>query len=273
MSELLNQEPLTGSKKIQVTDSRTLNFSSYFDHGLLSNIPAKLDLGAEKKTPWRRMGNWTTSDCTCAAAGHMIECWTANTTREDIVLTREVIAAYSAITGYDPITGKNDEGACYLDVLKYWRKTGIGQHTIKAYTSVDHKNHDVVKAAMNLFGGLYIGFDLPNTIIHKDLWEVMPGGLTGDRAVASFGGHAVNAIGYDDEYLYCVSWGKVKAITWEFVDTYTYNMYVIITHDFFVNDKTELGFDLAALEADLLSIAKAKKTLEKQLEQNHKGAN
>ena len=34
------------------------------------------------------------------------------------------------------MTGLNDNGAVILDVLNYWRKTGIGGHPISAYADL-----------------------------------------------------------------------------------------------------------------------------------------
>ena len=259
-------EPTKGSRLLQPLDSRNLNLEKYIGNNTLEGLPAAVDFAAKKRTPWRRMGNWTANNCTCATAGHMIECWTANATKEDIVLTREVMEVYIALSGYNPETDENDDGLYYHDVLKYWRKNGIGGHKIKAYTTVNLKDPNHVRAAVYSFGGAYLGLDLPNTIIKQELWDVKPGGLTGDRAIGSFGGHAVNIVGYDENFIYVISWGKVKRLTWEFLDTYGYVLYAVISEAFFNNGVTPHGLDLNALEEDLMSISKAKKTLEKQLD-------
>jgi len=250
-------------------DPRTLKFSDYIDSSTLNTLPLQHDWTIKVRKPWRRMGNWTLSDCTCAAAGHMIECWTANTTHEDVITTKEVVTAFSALTGYDPATGKNDVGVNYLDALKYWRATGIGDHKIKLFTLVDHSSHDLVRAAVYLFGGAYLGLDLPNTIIHKDIWEREPGDLTGDRAVGSFGGHAVNIVAYDENYITCVSWGKIKKLTWEFFDTYCYCLYAIVTDEFFKDGQSALGLNLPLMEENLLQITKKmhKHALQEQIEE------
>lgn len=260
-------EPLKGSQLVQPLDSRNLSFNKYIDHNILEAFPVTADFLKKKTTPWRRMGNWTANNCTCATAGHMIECWTANATNEDIILTREVMEAYTALTGYDPETHENNDSLYYLDVLKYWRKYGIGGHKIKAFTTVDLKDPKLVRAAVFSFGGAYLGLNLPNTIIKQQLWDVKPGGLTGDRSVGSFGGHAVNIVGYDENFVYVVSWGKVKHLTWEFLETYGYVLYAVISEDFLNAGVTPHGLDLNALEEDLMSISKAKKTLEKQLQE------
>ena len=87
------------------------------------------------------MHNDTIGDCTCAAAGHLVMEWTANVGAETTPADADILAAYSAITGYDPKTGANDNGAVETDVLNYWRKTGIAGHKIMAYAALEPGNH------------------------------------------------------------------------------------------------------------------------------------
>ena len=64
------------------------------------------------------MENDQIGDCTCAAAGHLIMEWTANAGKKMVMPTdKQIVAAYSAVTGYNPETGANDNGAVEIDVL------------------------------------------------------------------------------------------------------------------------------------------------------------
>lgn len=243
-------------------DSRTLDFSNYFDAIQVSNIPTELNWSIKKTSPWGMMNNWTLSDCTCAAAGHMIECWTANSNQENIITDEAVLAAFIALSGYDPVTGKNDNPVYLIDALKYWRKNGVGSHKIKAFATINYKNHDLVRAAVYLFGGVYVGLNLPKTIKGQEIWEVMPGEQTGDNTPGAFGGHAVNVVAYDETYITFISWGKIKKMTWGFWDTYCEELYAIISEDFFNENKTPIGLDMVALEISLLGFTKAHTNLE-----------
>ena len=61
------------------------------------------------------MGNDTVGDCTCAGAGHALGLWTGNA-GDLVTLTREqVLAMYSAITGYNPSDPSTDQGANEVD--------------------------------------------------------------------------------------------------------------------------------------------------------------
>lgn len=249
-------------------DHRTLNLSNYIRHNQLPNVPVIHDWTKKKKGRWGMMENLNISNCTCAAAGHMIQTWTANTTKEIIIANKAVVDAYIVLSGYDPKTGANDNGVCAIDALKYWRKNGIGNHKIKAFATIDLKDHKTLRNAIYFFGGVYVGMQLPKTIVGQDIWEVKDPKLKGKAAVGSLGGHAVTVLAYDDTHLTCVSWGREKKMTWEFWNTYCDEVYAIITEDFFKNNKNAAGLSLHELEKDLMIITGQKITLDKQLKEN-----
>ncbi len=242
-------------------DPRDFNFSNYFDLHKVGKIPLSINWTIKKTSPWGMMNNWTLNDCTCAAAGHMIECWSANATKEHIIHNNAVIKTFTALSGYDPVSGKNDNPVYISAALKYWRKNGVGDHKIKFYATINYKSHALLRAAVYLFGGIYVGLNLPATIKGQEVWEV----VQGDNAPGSFGGHAVNVVAYDKVYVTCVSWGKIKKMTWAFWDAYCDESYAIISEDFFNENKSPIGLDMDKLEESLLGLTKAKKTLLKEI--------
>jgi len=86
-------------------DPRTLQFAKYLHAFELPTPPASVDWSPAVTVPWGMMHNDTVGDCTCAAAGHLIMEWTANVGAETTPSDEAILAAYSAITGYDPSTG------------------------------------------------------------------------------------------------------------------------------------------------------------------------
>src|SRR5579864_3647542 len=162
-------------------DPRTLLFATYFRGDALPPPPAS-ENWASRVADWPMMANDRIGDCTCAAAGHMIEQWTTYAGRAVTPNDKAIIAAYSAVSGYNPRTGANDNGAVELDVLNYWRHYGIAQRKIMAYVALEPKNHVQAMDAVLLFGNCYIGLALPQSAQTQAIWAVPPGGPTGAGA-------------------------------------------------------------------------------------------
>jgi hypothetical protein len=231
-------------------DPRTLQMANYLE---LPAVPAAKDWTSAAKAAWGMMKNDTLGDCTCAAVGHAVQGWSANAGGKEITISDvDIVAAYSAITGYKPSDPSSDRGAVEIDVLNYWRKHGIGGHKIQAYVALEPKNHDHVKAAVDLLGASYIGVALPVSAQKQKVWSVPPGGPNGIGAAGSWGGHAVVVLAYDSHGLTCITWGQPKKMTWSFWDTYCDESYGVLSPDWVSKHKpAPSGFDLLALEADL----------------------
>jgi uncharacterized membrane protein YgcG len=173
-----------------------------------------------------------------------------------VVTNQEVIAAYTAITGYDPTTGANDNGANELDVLKYWRTTGIAGHTIGAFAEVNPASHQEVEQAVYLFGGIYLGLNMPKTAQAQtsanEPWDV---GTGPDAEPGSWGGHAVPLLAYDQDSLTVVTWGALQKMTWSFLDKYCEEAYALISQDWLsAAGNSPAGLNLQQLTSDLAQV-------------------
>jgi hypothetical protein len=229
-------------------DARTLVLAHYVDRRALPAPPPTLDLTA-RVPEWPMYGNDRIGDCTTAAAGHMIEAWTAAAGGHATEVTEQaVLSAFDAVKIVDPSTG--EEGAVELDVLRMWQSAGIGGHRIGAYARVGRRDHDLVRTGASLFGGLYIGLQLPLSAQDQDVWD-WNGRLDGPDAPGSWGGHAVDVVGYDETALTVVTWGMLQRLTWQFWDRYCDEVWCIVSVDFLSGGKSPAGLDLAALERDL----------------------
>ena len=238
-------------------DARTLRFGAYLTPGL---APPPVDcLDYEKKVAiWGVMGNDTLGDCTCAAAGHLVQEWTANNAGMVVVPDADIIAFYR---NFSP--APTDDGANLLDVLNLWRQTGLPGHNIAAYAALETANTTEAKDAVNLFGGCYIGLALPNFAVPGGYgdpsvdWVVPQGGAVGDAAPNSANGHCVPAIAYDDRNLWVVTWGVLKPMSWQFYTTYMDEAYAVLSNEWLTNGKSPAGFDFAQLNTDLNAVTHA----------------
>jgi hypothetical protein len=230
------------------TDVRTLSLARYVDSRQLPTPPNAFDETSNVDS-WPMYANDRIGDCTTAAAAHMIEAWTAAGRGHAILLSeRAVLDAFDHVKLTDPITG--EEGAIELDVLRYWRKNGIGGHDVGAYARVAVWDQRLVQTAAWLFGGLYIGLQLPLTAHTQTVWD-WTGSLTGPARPGTWGGHAVDVVRYDKNGLTVVTWGRLQQMTWSFWNRYCDEAYCILSDDFLQKGNAPNGFDLAALEADL----------------------
>jgi hypothetical protein len=233
------------------TDVRTLSLARYIDPTRLPEPPAALDLTTHVPD-WPMYANDRLGDCTTAAAGHMIEAWSAESSGHSTEITESaVVDAFEHVKIVDPATG--EEGAVELDVLKYWRDHGIGRHKIGAFARVSVHDARLVQTAAYLFGGLYIGLALPLTARDETIWD-WTGSLAGPARPGSWGGHAVDVVGYANDRLTVVTWGALKPMTWSFWERYCDECYCILSADFLHGNEAPNGFDLAALRADLALI-------------------
>lgn len=238
-------------KNPAIHDPRTLQMAKYLPATAIAPPPASANYDS-KVASWPMMMNDTLGDCTCACAGHMIEEWTTYVGNAYTPPDAAVLKAYEAVGGYKPGQPETDRGAQVIDVLNYWRKTGLANHKILAYVSLEPKNHDQVKDAVELFGNCYLGVQLPISAQKQTVWAVPPGGPTGTGAPGSWGGHAIPVVAYDVRGLTVVTWGALKRMTWTFLDTYCDEAFAVLSQDF-INKKgiAPNQFKLAELQADL----------------------
>jgi len=175
---------------------------------------------------WPMYLNDRYGDCTCAAAGHMIQAWSTYGQGSTATISNmDVLAAYEAVSGFDPNDPSTDNGAVMQEVLGHWRKNGIGGHKILAFAEVDVTNIAEVKAACYIFGTVYIGIDFPDSAMdqfnNEEPWEVVSGARVE-------GGHAINVGFYDTNTYKLVTWGAVQEMSQAFWDKYVEEAWVVI---------------------------------------------
>jgi hypothetical protein len=237
-------------------DSRNLQLAKYLVAA--PPCPSTYDW-LTKISKFGPMGNLTAGDCVVAGAGHLIQMWTANQGKEVIIPDPDILAVYSKLTGYDPVTGANDNGLNLADFLKFWRQTGIDGHQIGAYVQVDPANPQLMALACYFFGGVYCGLALPLSAQNQEKWIVKGDPTNPDpnnpAAPGSWGGHCVVRGVFDPLGGIFISWGEEYYATQDFIAAYFDEAYAIISQDFLDGkQETPLGFDLAALNADLQAV-------------------
>jgi hypothetical protein len=231
--------------------ARLLRLSNYM---ALPPAPPSADWLSKVTNPGVML-NDSLGDCTCAGLAHAIQVWTAANGNQITVSDADVLKAYEESCGYDPSDPMTDQGGIETSVLNYARLTGVGGHKIGAYVAVNIQDEAHVRSALDLFGGLYLGVALPLSAQQQDVWRVaLSAGSSATKG--SWGGHCVFVAAYDDAGLTCITWGEKKRMSWDWFFAYCDECYALLSNDWVTGvTPAPSGFDLAALQADLVAVS------------------
>lgn len=251
MSLVIDHSHLPLGKRLGVVhDPRTLKLAEYVDRAELPKPPARVIRSESvlKRGGYPMYANDRLGDCTCATAGHMELTWSHGKSR---VSEAEVVSLYDA-------TGVGDTGRYELDVLNYWRKSGLAGYKVLAFARVDWRDHELLRTAHWLFGGVYCGAGLPVAAQRQDKWDIGPKQkLVGDWSFGSWGGHAFHIADADRFGVNIVTWSELKRVTWRWADAYLDEAYAIISPEWLNHahgTTSPQGFNLAQLRADLAAL-------------------
>lgn len=209
---------------------------------------------------WPMDGNNMWGDCVFAMIGHAIQAWTANASKESVPAVADLLAAYSAVTGFDPNAGPpgnnpTDQGTVMQDAFNFWRKNGVAGHKLLAFAQVDHTSEEQMQAACALFGSLLVAINFPAIAMDQfnqgKPWDVVrsDGGIEG--------GHAVLGVKYDaaSGKWYWITWGKAQEVTFAFVKKYIVEAWVGISQEWVdATGHTPSGLDLQGLGEDFAAL-------------------
>ncbi len=235
-------------------DPRRMMLSRYSAGASLPPPPADCDRTFGHKI-WGMLGNERTRCCAYCAVAHHGSAWSLGTVGKPLLISAEqVIAAYAHGTGYDPVTGAHDNGSYLINVLEEWRTQGFGTNRIAAHAAVDLRDPTNTKEAIYYYGGACCGVQLPQTAMQQTeanlAWTV-------PYFSSILGGHAITILSYNATHLWCVTWGAVQAMTWEFYLKYADEAYAIVNPLWLdaASGISPTGLDLNGLIGDLSVVA------------------
>lgn len=230
---------------------QALRFAAYFDPRKdRQPPPASVDYAQKAMAAIQRMYlNDQYGDCVIAGKYHQVGIWSGNDTG-----TAQQGSDNEVYQMYQTICGRGDNGCYITDVLDYFRDRGLplsGKlHKIDGYVSVDNTNKLEVQVAIDLFGSLTLGIDLPNDWTCTNCtWDV-----TNSRIV---GGHDVCVCGYNAQGVQICTWGGIVTITWSAFTSSKWitECYAQLSPDWYNDDQlAPNGIDVATLKADLAKL-------------------
>ena len=169
------------------------------------------------------------------------------------------IPLYTKWSGFDPATGKPDEGCDTVLAMTSWATDGVWVNEqdldIVTWVSVDHANLTHTKLAIFMTGAVGVTLAMPQAAQDLSAWATAPG--TGpDWAPASWGYHRVMSAKYSSDTFTVRTWGNDLVCHPEFWSRYVVAVDATLSVRWF--DTTGLappGLDWAALKADMAQLA------------------
>lgn len=191
----------------------------------LSRVPAIVNYFAPV-AKWPILGNATLNDCSVAAAGDLNLAWNA-----ELGHPQQTISTGIATSTYFSLTGGANSGLNDSQLLSYWQRQGVGNTQIAAYGAINSQSIQTVKQAIRLFGGLYVTVGISSTTIAE--WNAhQPFSIPAGQSPTVSTAHVMTAVGYDANYVYGVSWGRLVKMTWGWWTAYAENAWAIIPEQF-----------------------------------------
>lgn len=136
--------------------------------------------------------------CGIASLCHSQITQSANSGVEVAITDADATDGYKRLGGYVEGDPSTDNGVNMLEVgLRVLHGEPVAGRTLRAFVAINPKDDDMVAAAAEFFGGLWLGWDLPLAWQGADIWDVAPDGSTsGKWAPRSWGGHATHSPSY-----------------------------------------------------------------------------
>lgn len=201
-------------RKVPVSVGPHLKLANYLKASLPA-APPSYDYSPKAATILADVfGNDAYGDCIYAAGYHVTGVATANAGDPFHATRAQVLADYSAVTGFKQSDPSTDQGGVIQDALNYWSSHGFANGTkLLGYLSVDATNVAEVQSCGYLFENGIMGMGL------ADKWVgPFPSGSGFVWDVAGppdpNNGHCVPYIGYDNKGVKIATWGMLGTLTY-----------------------------------------------------------
>jgi hypothetical protein len=246
------------------TDIRTLQWGQY--SGFLDDSPvARHGLQPDGRfhlgdvlvdlPPSEPIGDIGYQNCVPAAMALLAQSWFAaakeqyNPTLDDTLKIYEKVSPFRRDAGpaslaraAQPHSGQreshNDFGTSLLLALKVWVHrdqplAGLLPEA-RSFLEIEPRNLDQLRDAVLRFGGVLLGLALPQSIkdgsgAPRDSWFVPGYGPIYDATPGSLSSHCVAVTGYSHREFFCLSAGRVRRLSPEFLLTYVEEAYTVTT--------------------------------------------
>lgn len=222
-----------------------------FDDYAMGKPPAPpSSVAIPRVATWGMYGNNEYGDCVMAGLVHKMLAANVEVNENDAIPSTQ-----QTVTQYFKLTGGQDTGLNIATTYEIWRREGLFpfKNKIKAWSPVSYGSILAMHRAIAFFGGLTLGIQLPQSAMSQfgtgpnTPWTVVKGSPI-------LGGHDLEAVAYDAQYIYCVTWAAVVPVTYPFLATYADEAEVVIMQadvEAGHGPASPVAYDIKALQADL----------------------
>lgn len=225
--------------------------------GKFPAVPSNVALPNPGPASWGMMNNDVEGDCTIAGAGHEEIVFGAISGQPTLIPT-----AAQCHTAYRKLTGGGDTGLIIAKVLAAQRKTGIfsaeDQLAGGGYARLQESSLVQIHEGIAFYGAVKLGIQCPQSAQSAAQQQMQTGEVVPWKYVKGSpieGGHDIEAFGYDDGGLWCVSWGLGVYVTYSFLAHLCDEAWAPLPKQYREAGKGPLDIDWASLDAGLDSIA------------------
>lgn len=261
-------------KKEYIFDERTVSLAAFLAPAPELKIPHAFDFDKGRSAfPVSSWGNDQWGDCVMAArANHTVRLERVEHRSTPRIYPPDVIAEYKAECqrqfGAAPSYAgdPNDNGLYVIETLKDWRVGGweipltktakkASKQSVAAFGEIRYDDVSEVRAAVYLMHGVQFGLDLPRSAARQldngQSWDV-PEGNDADSQPGSWGGHCVYVKRYDQNGLWCITWGREVYMTNAFVNKYADECWAVV--DDLDSDRVSRYLDVQAMIGHLRDV-------------------
>lgn len=219
---------------------------TYYAAGALPAAPASVPVPV---LDWGMLGNDQYGDCGPAGLDHGMMAAASDTSEHEAFPDDQQVIDY-----YLAYTGGQDNGVVLSDYLAYVRRDGFYGHTVAGYAPVTVHDVPTLQFATWAYDFAYLGINVTQAMM-----DAFDAGQPWTQETAQgevLGGHCIPAVGYDSNFLYVVTWGKVQSVAWPAWHAIAEEAWAVITGEDVTAQADGHGLNLAALQADLSQLAK-----------------
>lgn len=212
-------------------------------------VPTSTNRRAKFKGTWGMLGNDKYGCCDWSGWAHSLMSMSADEGGKWMPTDQIVTSAYMKYTN-NVDQGTNMLDACNLRIHNTW--SNFGQKKADFFVGLDLGAHlqTSVSAGIYLVGSSRLGVALPLAYQRNPYsWTMPPVNADSSWQPGSWGGHAVDAIDFDADGVWLVTWGKLIKVSWAALQYIMQEGYAM-SHPNFRNRKgdTPAGLTLAMVK-------------------------